>query len=674
MNNFSSIQGLPVITSDHAVVKLNRQGGILTLENGLTYRLKCIRINGKMEAITDLNEQALQKVANLIEKLVQQKLINLEEDLRDLKSIKINYQPKAKQVASSLVIGSRQLKQVLRQERDQEPFNQLTHCCTQFMQSLNPVHPQPQSDLSAERDWVWINKGYGDIGEVFRYKEKEYGEQAIKTVPVVSDDIEYCQKAIEVLERKRTVVAETDQSKLAQIQEQITYYENKIANISEYTSKTNEEWWVGANYFRFLVNKLSSYAKAVEAYTAIPVNMRWQTCKENKTQTDMGFYRLGVITDLSNGWINLKWLKDLESLPLKQYHEELEGKIEEIKQIIAGIENQGIKKIFRKYSKKPLKGLKLESAEHALRQLELIQQKPGSLPSLILERRLRLRDQFVHLLARQMEKHEQEQETDGRVFELAHIALLNPTKSKLDETGWMHDEYNELMDMYEIFKEFNGYKIQLSETVPYVDPDQQIVYLPRHHPANEGKKLKLKTYFFNISVQGQKNEGVQERINSENLQDLAQARGWESGSLPKDVQDLRERLIKKESNHDVAEDFMLALHNHSRSVAVSLGCVSAKDRTKVVVEDVRCKFFSQVWNKPKHQAAMETFRDQAWSDKNNASNLVIEDNNPGVRAAKFNPGWIKAKISRIAKAYFAWQTIYTHVLKPLLVKSGGGAD
>jgi hypothetical protein len=333
------------------------------------------------------------------------------------------------------------------------------------------------------------------------------------------------------------------------------------------------ECWLNSNYFRHLLRRSSSFEKAIESYIAAPINMRHHTVNIGDGNP-WSFYRVGIISDMSNGFTNLKELKALRG------DEKLRGeKVEEVEK----------EKAKNKKQKQSLK--------YALKELG----SQVAITAAIKKRKKILASQFLLLLSAQIEKNPSL--IDGGEFNLAHVALLNPQKHDFDKSGWMHDEENEALDMAEIFEEFNGVKISFESArskTPRYDEDVRgkitTVYLPKPSGIKDGE-CTLRTFFSNICVQSvsgsnfykksifcdgeSDNTGAQKNINDKTLTRLGGVFSNINGRL-------NTNAGKGTSTYAVAEELCTKMLERG-NIALSFGCLSAKDRTGFVAGRIAVK-------------------------------------------------------------------------------------
>src|SRR5262249_17475514 len=62
-----------------------------------------------------------------------------------------------------------------------------------------------------------------------------------------------------------------------------------------------------------------TFEKGIKNYVSAPINM-FQVKVEDPTHGDMSFMRVGVISDMRNGWVSLAELQRLKEAPLQEQH------------------------------------------------------------------------------------------------------------------------------------------------------------------------------------------------------------------------------------------------------------------------------------------------------------------------------------------------------------------
>lgn len=216
---------------------------------------------------------------------------------------------------------------------------------------------------------------------------------------------------------------------------------------------------------------------------------------------------------------------------------------------------------------------------------------------------LQLLDTQVHnWLLRIKEKSEQmkeEYEVPDR-FVLSQTSLLEPSGKIEDKGGgFVKNEKNFMLDMAEIFAEFNGRPLVLDKKtdVAYIDPEGSI-HLPVPTKGFEKleaeKKLTLTTSFFNVSVEGKiKNEGAQKEVNDEAFNALkervnkAQKKSASEKQKILDKIEVCEQKLNRLHKEGGAHDFAVELLTLQEAVsefekagsAKGINCFSGKDRT-----------------------------------------------------------------------------------------------
>ncbi len=345
--------------------------------------------------------------------------------------------------------------------------------------------------------------------------------------------------------------------------------------------KMVDKGWCDSNYFRDALGKSkdpASFTKANEATIPVaPINLRYQKVVPSpgsnisSTKEGSGFARLGVISDLRNGFTNIQELKEMAKEGEKP---KLESKKKELESLKAKYEK----------NKEPVKAA---SVDYAIKQLENIE-------NTIVEREFILKQQMLQLI--QVQANENPAAIEAGKFSLTHLLLLNPKTNKVDKTGWCHNEANEIKDMEEAFDMMKGKTISFVDdgnTPPHFDENGNIVMARPLGVGDAIKEIAIQDAFImNNSPQGHmKNDGLQKQINDKNIlrlktaiQDQPDGPG-KTEALSK-LSELEKRYKGGESSYKTAvllqEILILAKLPHS------VGCLSAKDRTGVVCANGSC--------------------------------------------------------------------------------------
>ncbi len=265
-----------------------------------------------------------------------------------------------------------------------------------------------------------------------------------------------------------------------------------------------------------------------------------------------GLLRVGVMSDLTNGATNLEELGKIAN-----------GDTALQEKALASLEKRQ-----SAYSK--------GSPTYASFEMAIDQIKN---PKVALEARSeRMELMMLQYLSAQAERDISKLEKlgDKDTWGVVDVRLLNPKKDEIDkESGWVHNETNELLDMKKIFEQFSGKTIVLDGKGPFIDDEGKV-----HLGIDAGgKEINLSATLLNISVQGQmENTGLQADINSEAIEALKSNPALADDD---DWKGMIELLAAGKSNGTVAEKAVTALVKAGFSVSV--GCLSAKDRTGWVV-------------------------------------------------------------------------------------------
>ncbi|MBA2368558.1 MAG: hypothetical protein H0V82_06000 [Candidatus Protochlamydia sp.] len=413
------------------------------------------------------------------------------------------------------------------------------------------------------------------------------GKQTIHRFDTITDNTLFCNNMVNVCKAKLENPLLTEDEKDT-INADLNYYQKALVNSEKYHEESTNKSWQGSTYFRDIISEAQSFFSGIQNYVSGPINMRHQKFEGADGKT-VGFIRTGIISDMRNGWFSLTDLKVIKEQGNQRSSTFLD---EKIKYIESQINPQSfLSKLFGG----PLKGKQLESANFALNQLKMI--KAGGIDEIVNERKLVLQQQMIHLVINQVRENPEliKEALNTGNFDIVHVSLLNQYSSGIDKTGWMHDERVEMEDMQEIFKEFQGKTLLFDGKGPSIDENK--ISLPKDClpvgvilPVD--KEIKLRTNFFNLSVQGDtKNDGAQLRINKEAIENLkkfiSERDPSNQGPLPGGVSPAIIADPTQNSGYGIAEDFISYLL--SKKMAVSLGCLSAKDRTGFISERLMLK-------------------------------------------------------------------------------------
>jgi hypothetical protein len=389
---------------------------------------------------------------------------------------------------------------------------------------------------------------------------------------------------------------------------QLGLVENEITNAKIYASKREaSEGWFKSSYFRDIVTENGSFAIAAENYIPALINFRKQTIEDvgghhrirmrraGKKQS-WQFLRLGVISDLSNGYTNLAELVVMEKNP----------KLRDIR--LAELENLK-ESLEAKANKKSMIVPQLAGVEFALSELR-------DLPNTLIKRRTILQTQALQLVQKQMEERYHGHDAE---FSMVHLSLLRESDKKVSANGWIHAEANRMLDMAEIFKEIDQSKIIIDSHGPFVDADGNFhINLP-----GRGKKLqtvKLNAFFFNVSTrEGKAGREVERKINTESLERYARANATSK------TEELR-KLIFESGQYGFLGATEVGKFFLQSDIATSIGCLSAKDRTAMVSAMIVRDFTGQG-----HDDFLSSL-----ADDNGIAHQIVKENSPN------NSGKVKA--------------------------------
>lgn len=393
-----------------------------------------------------------------------------------------------------------------------------------------------------------------------QYQGKKVGEESATRVHGQ-------QKFKEAIQGQRRYLLETDRAgnekKIARLQKMSeNSYQDVVVRVRRFFD---------SNYHRSFMKEAcravegpvtaAKYREIADSTNCGLIHARNMNLKVEKDEhglpREYGLMRLGVMSDLRNGATNLRELKECEGNEgLKQ------AKLNELKAAQ------------QKYKEGTPSFAALKVA------IEDIQNPKEALEA----RQERMELLMLQYLAAQAERDPSKLE--GDTWNVVDVRLLDPSKNEVDsDSGWVHNETNQLLDMKEIFSQFSGKTVVLDGKGPYIDKEGKV-----HLPIDRGgKELDLKARLINISVQGQMENGkVQQSCNSDDLQALSDDPAIGN---QEDWQEMVALLQDGKSNATVAEKAVFALVKAGYSVSV--GCLSAKDRTGWVVGRVMAKLMSE---------------------------------------------------------------------------------
>ncbi len=522
-----------------------------------------------------------------------------------------------------------------------------------FNQTLKPLAPTPTStpiSLAVERDptiqdeadritataakapKVILNDQFRSIRQIWRYEKGGEAEEIVDRVDTFKDLQEAAHKEQDYLKdlQKKT----SDPAKIQTINTRLQALDKTIAKCAE--AKTT---WANSDYFRDKLRGkaelnfekgadavITAYEKIIENNyypAAPPVNMRYHKCQAGTEEA--GWLRVGVVSDMSNGFTNLKALNELSSA----IDENLDPDT---------LRNEMANNILTQWGKAKEKGKHNvdASAGYALKQLGYT---PGQIKGAFISRKLDiplddrakkiigetvekrkqvLSSQFLQIVMEQS-KHLSPEDIESGTLKILHVSLLNQQSKKIDSTGWNHDEENEMLDMAEIFKLFNGKQLVQDNKGPFIDLEGNI------HLPNIGGDLSLQALFFNQSVQGNtKNDRTQQEINEATLFDTKMDL----------THPLSKSLDRENTSYTSAADMIFK--GIEIGYKVSCGCLSAKDRTGFVSACVADRVMEKA--QFSKEARAEFMRGQIKEDS--PAVKIIRDNT-GTKIMKVSPFFIE---------------------------------
>jgi len=408
-------------------------------------------------------------------------------------------------------------------------------------------------------------------------KDNVMGEETVIRENVIMDLLKQTQKKLSSFEDNEMIPAEIER------------YEEIIKVCKQRLEEGKT--WIGSNEFRDLLMEcvdldhcktlqegVSAYKVLMKNYLPAAVNIRSHlSAAQNGPKLDqVEMMRLGVISDMRNGHTNLFEMKQMlknRDLRIKKYMQ----LIDQLKRLTEKNDEVTREMIVLKYAADQL-------ASHK------------TLIEAVRDRREHLQQQFIQLVLYQIKN--MDPQGIGRFLPLFHLSLLNQFANANDSTGWRKDEGNFMEDMAEIFEEMKGVELVFDGLGPFLDEEKGIIHLPQNvKEKGVPKEVKLIPVFGNISVQGSTvNKSRQQKINEQMIADgysllfleLTNAKQEKDLKSIEKIEklylqwkEISQRLQKGESSYHLAIKVMDVLLQ-TKSIRVSAGCMSAKDRTGVV--------------------------------------------------------------------------------------------
>ncbi|CRX38973.1 hypothetical protein [Estrella lausannensis] len=350
------------------------------------------------------------------------------------------------------------------------------------------------------------------------------------------------------------------------------------------SSKENPEGLEGAiNRYEHLMQK--------EYLTLAPsVNMRYHSCSVEGKQE--GWLRLGIISDMSNGFVDLQSLQVLRKSLLNNDSETASTLRKEIASDIisfwrdAALSNKVNADASAGYALREL-GYSMETIVAIKAAIDktrpvsktLLALQPQDMPALkdrmdkTIEKRMQvMQGQFLQMVADHAGRLSEEDVQSG-MMKMIHVSLLSQSSKAIDGSGWFHNEEVEIKDMAALFDHFDNKMLIADAKGPFIDKDGNL-HVPPNAAFQEGQELSLRSIFVNQSVQGNtKNNKTQRKINERAYAKLSEFH-------LADDKPLKRLLHGRKSGYTNAADTVDLVIK--AGFKTSTGCLSAKDRTGFV--------------------------------------------------------------------------------------------
>ena len=179
---------------------------------------------------------------------------------------------------------------------------------------------------------VNLEENAKEIRYDFAIKDRYFGSERVSRQETIHSAIEINQRKIAYLTQKlfQMKKSQTNSNAFHQLKKEIEQCRKEIQKAEDKLKDPKEinNTWIDTEYYRRLFKEHAAdpFEKTADRTVIAPTNFRYHNYHWETTR--VGFYRLGVISDFSNGWTNLKELKEM-----KADEEKLTHKIKELKSI-----------------------------------------------------------------------------------------------------------------------------------------------------------------------------------------------------------------------------------------------------------------------------------------------------------------------------------------------------
>lgn len=440
--------------------------------------------------------------------------------------------------------------------------------------------------------------------------KQTYSQEEMQRVDSIEVHKQICLKTLSDLQKKNK------ENPSDELKAKIKFYEGQLRGQRLHRESYPKKLWISTNHFRDDINRRKDFKESAKRYLFAPINFRRH--RFGASTLNQSALRLGAICDPTNGFTNLKELKALDKAERQAGYKIKE--LEELKEKIKG---------------ERASAQQMDSIDFAIEELK-------NIPKTLIKRREGLSMQMLSYIEQHMTNPENKvaDMENGETFIFFQLSALNPRLQKLDRTGWMHDESNMMLDMAEIFKEFEGKKVICDGEGPYIDADGA-VHLSERFLNEDGtpKEIELMPLFANKSVQRTKqNVGAQVYINLHFTDKLNELKNI----FPKEsVRAARHEANRKESTYSSAVKLLRELAAH---VPVGINCAGAKDRTTVLVHNLVTEASEKNLEKLEKEGkvskkraneAKRKIRARIFSKKSAAAEMAYD--NTGVKVLKVTP-------------------------------------
>ena len=462
-------------------------------------------------------------------------------------------------------------------------------------------------------------------GKVLTAEFSQNGQVAAKEVVTRTDTVPLLIKGLKTklaaLEKQQAEGrgGEKIDQQIASVKEQIERYETNGGKAT----------WASTNAPRLLFHTTEDEKQAQELYLPVLGNHRMQTVEDGDGKPLSTVARSAAITDFSRGDISLQELKDYTILKdlIK------DPKARDLLKFYDLLSPDGISTDSKKYNEF-IERVETSVARSYGEEILIVDDiGMKTLDQTKLNEIIQKREELIKLQFLQ-DLHEQfrSRPVTADSVVVGRVSLVDMTKPPERDRGFVNNERTQGLDMKALYDSVDGaevvFDIENPEGGAYFD-DSGKIHMPKafhadqSSPEGEPKTTKIKSLFFNVSVQrNTNNEGLQRAINQDaisKLEKLASSGTDEHSASLELIKDLLARS-KIEDPYVITEEIVDLMRK--LNCYVSLSCYGGKDRTGYVAASATRRTLKSLASSP---AILKQWQRELLSDSSNLLRIVFDN-------------------------------------------------